>query len=57
VFPIRLDGAVTRTRQAWAAAIRRRRHIGDFTRWREPAVYEEALQRLLRDLKAERQSP
>jgi hypothetical protein len=36
LFPIRLDAAVTRTRQAWAAAIRRRRHIGDFTNWRDP---------------------
>jgi uncharacterized protein YjbI with pentapeptide repeats len=57
LFPIRLDAAVTRTRQAWAATIRRRRHIGDFTRWHDPSAYEEALQRLLRDLKARRWSP
>jgi hypothetical protein len=57
LFPIRLDAAVTRTRQAWAAAIRRRRQIGDFTRWREPASYSEALERLLRDLKAPKPNP
>lgn len=53
LFPIRLDTAVTRTRQAWAASIRRRRHIGDFSSWRDPEAYERAFQRLLRDLKAQ----
>lgn len=57
LFPIRLDEAVERTRQAWAAAIRRRRHIGDFTRWRDQASYDEAFQRLLRDLRARRPNP
>ena len=28
-----------------------RRHIGDFTRWQEHDAYQEALERLLRDLK------
>lgn len=53
LFPIRLDAAVTRTRQAWAAAVRRRRHIGDFSGWRDPEAYERAFRRLLRDLKAQ----
>jgi len=57
LFPIRLDAAVERTRQAWAAAIRRRRHIGDFTRWRDAGAYDEAFQRLLRDLKARQPNP
>jgi uncharacterized protein YjbI with pentapeptide repeats len=57
LFPIRLDEAVERTPQAWAAAIRRRRHIGDFTRWRDQAAYDEAFQRLLRDLKAPKPNP
>jgi len=57
LFPIRLDDAVERTRQAWAAAIRRRRHIGDFTRWRDDGAYDEAFQRLLRDLKARQSNP
>ena len=57
LFPIRLDEAVTDTHKAWAAAIRRRRHIGDFTCWRDQAAYEEAFQRLLRDLKAPKANP
>jgi uncharacterized protein YjbI with pentapeptide repeats len=57
LFPIRLDDAVARTRQAWAATIRRRRQIGNFTRWRDQAAYDEAFQRLLRDLKARQPNP
>jgi len=52
LFPIRLDAAVMGTDQAWAATIRRRWHIGDFSEWRDPAAYEVTFQRLLRDLKA-----
>jgi hypothetical protein len=50
LFPIRLDDAVMQTRQAWAADIRRIRHIGDFRGWTQPADYQQALDRLLRDL-------
>jgi hypothetical protein len=52
LFPIRLDEEVMRTTHAWAASIRRQRHIGDFSRWNEEEAYEQGLQRLLRDLKA-----
>ena len=52
LFPIRLDDAVMRTRKAWAAEIRRTRNIGDFTRWKEHDAYQQALERLLRDLKS-----
>jgi hypothetical protein len=52
LFPIRLDDAVRQTDQAWAADIRRTRHIGDFTRWKDHDAYQQAFQRLLRDLKA-----
>jgi len=50
LFPIRLDDAVMQTSHAWAAEIRRTRHIGDFRRWAHPDAYEQALTRLLRDL-------
>ncbi len=40
---------------AWAAHIKRTRHIGDFTRWKNHDAYQKALTRLLRDLKAETQ--
>jgi hypothetical protein len=53
LFPIRLDDAVMDTTKAWAADVRRRWHIGDFTRWRHHDTYQQAFERLLRDLKAE----
>jgi hypothetical protein len=53
LFPIRLDEAVMQTSQAWAADIRRRKHIGDFTNWKQHDNYQQAFERLLRDLKAE----
>lgn len=52
LFPIRLDDAVMYTNQPWAAKLRRTRHIGDFTKWADPQAYEQAFERLLRDLKA-----
>jgi hypothetical protein len=57
LFPIRLDEAVMETPKAWAADIRRTRHIGDFRRWKEHDSYREALERLLRDLKADNTLP
>ena len=51
LFPIRLDEAVMDTNEAWAAKIRRTRHIGDFSRWKEHDSYQQAFDRLLRDLK------
>jgi hypothetical protein len=53
LFPIRLDDEVMKTDQAWAADIRRTRHIGDFTKWKDHDPYQKAFDRLLRDLKAE----
>jgi hypothetical protein len=41
----------------WAATIRRQRHIADFTRWKEHDVYQQAFDRLLRDLKAAAKQP
>ena len=54
LFPIQLDQAVEETSEAWAAKLRRQRHIGDFTRWKDPDQYQQAFTRLLHDLKAER---
>ncbi len=51
LFPIRLDESVMDTPQAWAATLRRTRHIGDFTHWTDPQAYQQAFDRLLRDLK------
>ena len=37
----------------WPVLIRNTRRIGDFTRWKDHDAYQQALERLLRDLKAE----
>jgi hypothetical protein len=52
LFPIRLDDAVMDTRDDWAAKVKRRRHIGDFSNWKDEGSYRRAFERLLRDLKA-----
>lgn len=56
LFPIRLDDVVMESNRAWAALIRRTRHIGDFTYWKEHDSYQKAFDRLLRDLKTEAES-
>jgi TIR domain/Pentapeptide repeats (8 copies) len=52
LFPIRLDDTVMETDQAWAASLRRTRHIGDFRNWKNHDAFQKAFERLLRDLKA-----
>ncbi|HZO75776.1 MAG TPA: toll/interleukin-1 receptor domain-containing protein [Ktedonobacteraceae bacterium] len=51
LFPVRLDEAIMHTSKAWAATLRRTRHIGDFTRWKDHDAYQQTFERLLRDLK------
>jgi hypothetical protein len=52
LFPITLDDTVMESTKAWAADIRRTRHIGDFRNWKDHDSYQKAFARLLRDLKA-----
>lgn len=52
LFPVRVDEAVMESKTGWAGNVRRQRHIGDFTRWKDHDAYSEAFERLLRDLKA-----
>ncbi len=52
LFPITLDDAVMETAQAWAASLRRTRHIGDFRAWKDHDQFQKSFERLLRDLKA-----
>ena len=52
LFPIQLDDTVMNTRDDWAAKIKRRRHIGDFSNWKDKSSYQKAFERLLRDLEA-----
>lgn len=53
LFPVRLDDAIMDTNVAWASEIRRTRHIGDFRNWKDHDSFKKAIDRLLRDLKAE----
>jgi len=53
LFPVRLDETVFSTEVAWAADIKRTRHIGDFRNWQNHADYKKSFDRLMRDLKAE----
>jgi hypothetical protein len=52
LFPIRLDSSVMSASNDWAAKIKRRRHIGNFSNWKDKASYQKAFERLLRDLNA-----
>lgn len=52
LFPIRLDDVAMNSDKAWAADIRRTRHIGDFSKWKRKDSYQKAFERLLKDLKS-----
>jgi hypothetical protein len=52
LFPVRLDNSVMDSITAWAAHIKRTRHVGDFRHWKNHDDYQKAFERLLRDLKA-----
>jgi TIR domain/Pentapeptide repeats (8 copies) len=52
LFPVRLDDAVMKKKTGWAADIRKSRHIGDFSDWKNHDSYKKAFERLMRDLKA-----
>ncbi len=54
LFPIRLDDAVMESKTGWAADIRRSRHIGNFSNWKNHDDYQRGLERLLRDLEIEK---
>ena len=57
LFPVRLDDAVMDNPRAWAADIRRTRHIGDFRKWKDHDSFQKSLDRLLRDLKSRGPKP
>ena len=57
LFPVRLDDTVLDTNEAWAAKLRRSRHIGDFRAWKDHDAYQKALDRVLRDLRVESSEP
>jgi uncharacterized protein YjbI with pentapeptide repeats len=52
LFPLRIDDAVMETTKPWARMLRRERHIGNFSDWKQPEAYKVVFNRLIRDLKA-----
>ncbi|WP_076790477.1 toll/interleukin-1 receptor domain-containing protein [Chlorobium sp. KB01] len=52
LFPVRIDDAIMESTTGWAGNVKRQRHIGDFTQWKQHDTYQRAFNRLLRDLKA-----
>lgn len=50
LFPIRLDDEIFNLDDGWATDLRQR-HIGDFRDWKSHDRYQQAFQRLLRDLR------
>jgi len=57
LFPIRLDDALKTANKPWATSIKMKRHIGDFSRWKEHDAYQAAFARLLRNLQTEGSAP
>jgi uncharacterized protein YjbI with pentapeptide repeats len=53
LFPVRLDDAVFKTKEAWAVMLRDDRNIGDFHAWKDHDAYQQTLERLLRDLRVD----
>jgi hypothetical protein len=51
LFPIAIDDEGFESQEAWAADIRRKRHIGNFRGWKEHDEFQQAFERLVRDLK------
>ncbi|TLU83602.1 MAG: toll/interleukin-1 receptor domain-containing protein [Chlorobium sp.] len=52
LFPVRIDDAIMDSTTGWSGNVKRQRHIGDFTQWKQHDTYQGAFDRLLRDLKA-----
>ena len=50
LMPISLDSAIFNTNKAWAAHIKRTRHIGDFSDWNKNERFEVAFSKLMRAL-------
>ena len=51
LFPVRIDETVMKTGEPWAVMLRDQRNIGDFRKWKDHDAYQQAFDRVLRDLK------
>ena len=52
LFPVCTDLAIMSTDQDWAEYICKTRQLSDFSNWKDPTVYRQAFERLVKDLKA-----
>src|SRR5260370_12581574 len=52
LFPIMLVKSMKQSNMPWAVDIRRTRHIGAFSRWKDQNAYQQAFKRLLLDLQS-----
>ena len=52
LLPVRIDEEVMETAEPWAVKLRDQRNIGDFQRWKDHDAYQQAFDRVLRDLKS-----
>jgi hypothetical protein len=52
LFPVRIDDTVLKTGEAWAVKLRDQRNIRDFRKWKNHDAYQQAFERVLRDLKS-----
>ena len=50
LFPIRIDESLNTKQLGWASYLKQTRNIGDFTNWCNDELYQNSLERLLRDL-------
>jgi uncharacterized protein YjbI with pentapeptide repeats len=57
LFPIRLDDAILKVKKDWVETITDTRNIGDFRNWKDHDSYQKELERLIRDLKTEKDLP
>ena len=52
--PVRIDNTILKSNEPWADDVRRSRHIGDFSNWKDQDAFARELDRLLRDLRTGR---
>lgn len=50
LFPIRIDKEAFNVKSGWAKFVHNTRNIGDFENWQDDSGYEQAYQKLLRDI-------
>jgi hypothetical protein len=51
LIPVRLDETIVEIQEQWAIDLRHSRPIADFTNWRDEVAYQQAFERLLREVK------